>query len=744
MERLKSSLRRGFTGLLKVIEEYRWMGLVIYVFLIVVLFDLLYFRKENDWMFLLIISAGLFALNFLLMKEKFYLLLPAIGWSFFLFGAVLRKLAPLVHNLGLSTGYPLLVGWLGVLGFNAHTTGSYIDVLTGSGWLRLSMSAELFSLWHMLLATWVVFLISDKKRILFFLVRFVIGIFFMMPLLGVATVWLVRDFSDFSLILSPLILYIKLLIFLLFISYGESLHNLKEWRFNVSTLMLAAGGLCLSIAVCMAPVGKPQPFSVLIDNTHGSWEPTDRPMSTEHFGQKFTYTYSELVRLLRLYGDVEELYEGQLSKDVLDSHSIVILKTPSIPFLSSEIGSLEEFVREGGGLLVLGDHTNLVGMSTILNQVIQPYNMRFEYDDTFDPRTGGFVEWGPHLVDLTPLWSKVSNLKFETGCTISAPFSWDLITIREAASEPLRWENPGFFGDIKLDPWEYYGNFSACSLATHGKGKVIAFADSTVLSNFSIFFPGRREMLLSWIGQLSANTNNNIGKVGFFLAGLGLAIVPIRKREVNLQSLGVSLGISMLSCVIILNSYYYLIPEPEPLGMVPNIAFVGNYDLVSSSNTALSEYSPDFPDDYSTFYMASQRIGFMPIWYSDAVFDSSALGAVFVNPAVLEQERYVSVAQKYVDEGKNVLILRSEQSSEHPSYLAKEILGGAVEQLQGPVKSSSIWSAPGKAHVIIYDNREELARELMGKVTDIPQTDEQFQRYQTAFELLSSIRAEGR
>ncbi|MGI6357575.1 MAG: hypothetical protein ACOX2K_02585 [Bacillota bacterium] len=203
--------------------------------------------------------------------------------------------------------------------------------------------------------------------------------------------------------------------------------------------------------------------------------------------------------------------------------------------------------------------------------------------------------------------------------------------------------------------------------------------------------------------------------------------------------LGIVFGASALGFMIVVNLYYCMMPDLQPQATVPNIAFVGNYELKASQHTALSEYTPDFADDYSTFYMASQRLGFTPVWYEDACFDSSALGAVFVNPAVLNNADFLSAARSYLEDGKNVLVLRSRQVVEPAEFVAQRMLGNSITQVDVPVELSSVWSTDGKGRLIIYDNREELAKDLIGRVTAIPVTDDDFRRYDIAFKLLALL-----
>lgn len=60
---------------------------------------------------------------------------------------------------------------------------------------------------------------------------------------------------------------------------------------------------------------------------------------------------------------------------------VLVFKTPTEPFTDEEVSTIERFVDQGGGLFLIGDHTNLFGMSTYLNKVAAPFRLAFRSDD---------------------------------------------------------------------------------------------------------------------------------------------------------------------------------------------------------------------------------------------------------------------------------------------------------------------------------------------------------------------------
>jgi hypothetical protein len=85
--------------------------------------------------------------------------------------------------------------------------------------------------------------------------------------------------------------------------------------------------------------------------------------------------------------------------------------------------------------------------------------------------------------------------------------------------EWIDYGHKNFFGNMKLDSDEDYGLFVQAAAVKHGEGRVVAFSDSTVFSNFSFFWPGKSEFFLNALDYL--NRKNRYGNTLnlLFLAG---------------------------------------------------------------------------------------------------------------------------------------------------------------------------------------------------------------------------------
>jgi hypothetical protein len=76
------------------------------------------------------------------------------------------------------------------------------------------------------------------------------------------------------------------------------------------------------------------------------------------FFENDTLTNS-VLRYLQSTGYEARILDEPLTPQTLKGYSILILETPEMNLSSPEKSAVLEFVRDGGGLFVLGDHTNL-------------------------------------------------------------------------------------------------------------------------------------------------------------------------------------------------------------------------------------------------------------------------------------------------------------------------------------------------------------------------------------------------
>ena len=259
----------------------------------------------------------------------------------------------------------------------------------------------------------------------------------------------------------------------------------------------------LLMLVFWEPKGTPKNGTVLINTYHTRWSRTDRPYDRDWYGAASGYNYACLKRLYEGFFDVRELTERITAED-LATASVLIIYTPDRQFSNEEIQAIRHFVARGGGLFVIGDHTNVFGTSSNLNPVLDGMGFLFRDDVLFDLDEDFF-----QLKDVSTLHPGmlhgITFFKFRGPGSIrpTSLFTRNIFTLGNAKSLRAIYSVNNFYPPPHDHPKMWTGDFSVSVSSRYGGGRIAGFADSTVFSNFEIFYPGKYEFLLNTVHWLN-------------------------------------------------------------------------------------------------------------------------------------------------------------------------------------------------------------------------------------------------
>ncbi len=208
----------------------------------------------------------------------------------------------------------------------------------------------------------------------------------------------------------------------------------------------------------------------------------------EWYGDFPTYSFTSLAEWLGKWYSVDANTTRPYDDELLSGYDVLILKTPEEPFPDAEIDAIDRFVRRGGGLLLVGDHTNLLGMGTHLNALSARHGIRFRYDSVSDGLSGGFVDYvGPRIG--RPVGAlHVDHLQFMTSCSLQISGNAEaVLAADECRREPHDYAGSSFFGRRGAHPEMEHGRTVLAAAVRVGRGRIAAFTDSTVWSSFAVF-----------------------------------------------------------------------------------------------------------------------------------------------------------------------------------------------------------------------------------------------------------------
>lgn len=139
----------------------------------------------------------------------------------------------------------------------------------------------------------------------------------------------------------------------------------------------------------------------------------------------------------------------------------------------------------GGGLLLIGDHTNVFGTSTYLNAIAHRFGLHFNYDATYDLPTGGLTLYRRPPLLPHPIVQRLPTFLFGTSCTLqvspAAQVPINGYALRVAGHD---YSTTTFFTANTDGPSVGFGLFPQLAAVKVKRGRVAAFTDEHRILQF--------------------------------------------------------------------------------------------------------------------------------------------------------------------------------------------------------------------------------------------------------------------
>lgn len=487
---------------------------------------------------------------------------------------------------------------------------------------------------------------------------------------------------------------------------------------------------------------------ILIDEYHSQWEDTTTPLDTEWYGLLSTYNYYSWAQWLNYYYNVRINKESLLTSELLNNYDILILKCPTQSYTTQEIQDIRHFVNNGGGLYLIGDHTNVFGMNTFLNQISEQFGIRFKTDATYELGTGNLSIYQPDLLFAHPIMHNVKQFDFMTSCTLeptsllSSATIENIIIGNKLTSEPGTYATENFFRESVSSSDSEYGYLLQAAAVKYGKGRVVAFTDSTVFSSFSMFTDGYPSFTLGVIEYLNRiNTLTFINIIFACAAVISLAILfMLLKNAKKTQTVWMILFAGLFAFISatlffpFLTNVSYQLPDIQT--EYTQVCFEQQYSSfdISVKPTAILSKTQN---NYGTFFVWTQRVGCIPSveeTLSNAVEKGDII--VIINPTKSFTERDVDTLTAFLENNGRILVM---DSITNIDSTANELIGNfgiwitintnddlLYENLNGNRSNSTIGnitspflSLTGGKQILISKNKETKACmiEVINKTT---------------------------
>lgn len=221
---------------------------------------------------------------------------------------------------------------------------------------------------------------------------------------------------------------------------------------------------------------------IMLEDGYSEWKKPDYTV----FGIKTMGMFGCLPMILENYGYNVELIQSQtIPIKIVDANILVIINLNyTLDDVQNKI--IWNFVKNGGSLFILGDHTDIQGIMNHTNSLLKPINIKFCFDSAFYLKE----HWINCLNLLThPITRNIHNVNdIKWGIGASLKISYPAVPIiigRYSFSDTGNYDNEqeAYLGNYKYDKGEQLGDLVLAAEVVYGKGKVLVFGDTSSLQN---------------------------------------------------------------------------------------------------------------------------------------------------------------------------------------------------------------------------------------------------------------------
>ncbi|MCB9871964.1 MAG: hypothetical protein H6837_19075 [Planctomycetes bacterium] len=255
------------------------------------------------------------------------------------------------------------------------------------------------------------------------------------------------------------------------------------WLKVLGILALPAAAVALAVVVTL-PFGTCSLRGkkvVAHERCYGNW---DHPKHGD-YGRLSIGMYGMLAPFVESLGGTFRR-STELSAADLDDADVLLLLYPHKPWQPGQLARIERFVRRGGALLLLGEHTSEEeGGGNRFNEVLEPTAIRVPFDSAMFAIGGWLQSYAPFA---HPATIGVGDQRNDFGVVIGASVAarWParpLLVGRWGYNDPGDPRTESKMGNQRYDAGERLGDIVLVAEQELGAGVVVVFGDTSTFTN---------------------------------------------------------------------------------------------------------------------------------------------------------------------------------------------------------------------------------------------------------------------
>ena len=359
------------------------------------------------------------------------------------------------------------------------------------------------------------------------------------------------------------------------------------------------------------PPQGPGPW-ILVDLYHTTIQnPEDYRLVKDNYNYQGTHGYARAFDHLESQGyKWNSLRTLELSAPRLQGYDVLfinLLHEGRPDFEDHEIQAIQDFVRQGGGLFIIADHSNVYYHAQRLNRLLGPMGMEVTYHTAVEPGAASISGQGWIAIDdLTPhpTTEGIETLSFQTGGTMR-PTGPNALATARLSREGFGdlWDagsGDGFYGD-----WTWNGDLArepkgqvpVAMAGTYGKGRIVVTGDQNIYGD-------------TWLHYVD-NFEHFMNSMEWLAKEEGKALLPLRLTRPVGTNIGIDLKFSDYQPGRggLLSTYTYLVNfNRDPQVTAKGIRRFDPDDDVLILPSPVQELGPGEVDEVKAYLRRGKRV----------------------------------------------------------------------------------------------------------------------------------------